>query len=304
MKLSNVLLGLAAACAAGGAEAVTYQVPADGSRLVGEIEIATVPGNNASLESIAAEYQQGFSNILEANPRIDPYSPRPGTSVIIPRQLILPDTVHEGIVINSAEMRLYYYHDDVVDVLPVGIGQLGKDTPVDWVTKVQRKKEGPTWTPTAKTRAEYAAAGEILPPVVPAGKDNPMGLYALYVGQLYAIHGTNADFGIGLRVSHGCIRLRDPDIKYLFDNVPVNTRVEFINEPVKVTREPDGGVYIEVHQPLSTSEEEINSTGYSTLTLKPEIEEFLILNNVSPWLLDEYLNTRTGMPVLLNPVDF
>lgn len=97
-----------------------------------------------------------------------------------------------------------------------------------WVTKVERKKAGPTWTPTAKMRAEYAAEGEYLPAVVPAGPDNPMGLYAMYVGKLYAIHGTNADFGIGLRVSHGCVRLRNEDNETLFHKVPVGTRVEFI----------------------------------------------------------------------------
>jgi L,D-transpeptidase YbiS len=304
MKLLKTVIGLAVAAACIDAHAVTYKVPADGSRLVGEVLVTTVPGNNTSLESIAAQYQQGFSNMMEANPKVDPYSPKPGSTVIIPQQLILPDTVHEGIVVNSAEMRLYYYHDGVVDVLPVGIGQLGKDTPVDWVTKVERKKAGPTWTPTAQTRAEYAAMGEPLPAVVPAGKDNPMGLYALYVGRLYAIHGTNADFGIGLRVSHGCIRLRDPDIEYLFNNVPVNTRVQFINEPVKVTEEPDGGIYIEVHQPLSTNESDLNSSDYSPLHLKPAIKAFLNEHKVNRSLLDEYFNTRNGMPQLLNPVEW
>ena len=241
---------------------------------------------------------------MEANPKVDPYSPKEGTTIIIPQQLILPDTVHEGIVVNSAEMRLYYYHNGLVDVLPVGIGQLGKDTPVDWVTKVERKKAGPTWTPTAQTRAEYAAKGEPLPPVVPAGKDNPMGLYALYVGRLFAIHGTNANFGIGLRVSHGCIRLRDPDIEYLFNNVPVNTRVQFINEPVKVTKEPDGGIYVEVHQPLSTNMNDLNSTGYSPITLKPAIRNFFIENDVDKSLLDEIFNNRNGIPELVNTIDF
>ncbi len=132
-------------------------------------------------------------------------------------------------------MRLYYYPKgtNTVIVLPIGIGQLGKDTPINWTTKVERKKAGPTRTPTAKMHAEYAAAGNPLPAVVPAGPDNPMGLYALYIGRLYAIHGTNANFGIGLRVSHGCVRLRNDDIKFLFENVPVGTRVQFIDEPVK-----------------------------------------------------------------------
>ncbi len=166
---------------------------------------------------------------------MDTYLPKGGSVLNIPQQLILPDTVHEGIIINSAEMRLYYYPKgtNTVIVLPIGIGQLGKDTPINWTTKVERKKAGPTRTPTAKMHAEYAAAGNPLPAVVPAGPDNPMGLYALYIGRLYAIHGTNANFGIGLRVSHGCVRLRNDDIKFLFENVPVGTRVQFIDEPVK-----------------------------------------------------------------------
>lgn len=284
--------------------AVTYKVPTNGSRVVGKNLVTVVPEGKVSLEDIAKEYQMGFSNMTEANPRVDAYLPKPGTKVIIPQKLILPNTVHEGIVINSAEMRLYYFHDGMVEVLPIGIGQLGKDTPVNWVTKVQRKKAGPTWTPTARTRAEYAAMGEPLPAVVPAGKDNPMGLYALYVGNLYAIHGTNANFGIGLRVSHGCIRLRDADIKYLFETVPVDTRVEFINEPVKYTKEPDGSVYVEIHQPLSTTEAEINSKLHSRLVLKQEFIDFLNANDVDMTLVEAELNDRSGMPLLINPIDF
>ena len=239
MKLSTLF---AAAFAIVGfcntASAVTYPLPTDGSRLIGQNQVITIPeGNKQPLEYFAAEYQMGLSNMLEANPGVDTFLPKGGTVLNIPQQLILPDTVHEGIVINSAEMRLYYYPKgtNTVIVLPIGIGQLGKDTPINWVTKVERKKAGPTWTPTAKMHAEYAAAGEPLPAVVPAGPDNPMGLYALYIGRLYAIHGTNANFGIGLRVSHGCVRLRNDDIKFLFENVPVGTRVEFIDEPVKAT---------------------------------------------------------------------
>lgn len=118
----------------------------------------------------------------------------------------------------------------------------------------------PAWTPTENIRRRYAAQGKTLPAVWPAGPDNPMGLHALYIGNLYAIHGTNATFGIGLRVSSGCVRLRADDIKYLFDNVPVGTRVQFVNQPVKTTVEPDGGRYMEVHEPLSRTEEEFNST--------------------------------------------
>ncbi len=220
----------------------------------------------------------------------------------IPQQLILPDTVHEGIVINSAEMRLYYYPKgtNTVIVLPIGIGQLGKDTPINWTTKVERKKAGPTWTPTAKMHAEYRAAGEPLPAVVPAGPDNPMGLYALYIGRLYAIHGTNANFGIGLRVSHGCVRLRNEDIKFLFQNVPVGTRVQFIDEPVKATTEPDGSRYIEVHNPLSTTEAQFEGGEIVPITLSKSIQNITNQADVDQSIVEQAIQNRSGMPVRLN----
>lgn len=285
------------------ASAVTYPLPTDGSRLVGENQVVTIPdGNTLPLEDFAAQYQMGLSNMLEANPGVDPYLPKGGTILNIPQQLILPDTPHEGIVINSAEMRLYYYPKgtNTVIVLPIGIGQLGKDTPINWVTKVERKRANPTWTPTAKMHAEYAAAGEPLPPVVPAGPDNPMGLYALYIGRLYAIHGTNANFGIGLRVSHGCVRLRNEDIKFLFENVPVGTRVQFVNEPVKATSEPDGSRYIEVHNPLSTSEDQINNNELVPITLTKAVTTVTSQSDVDQNVVEQAVQNRSGMPVRLN----
>ena len=47
--------------------------------------------------------------MLEANPGVDPFLPKAGSTLTIPQQLILPDAPREGIIINSAEMRLYYY---------------------------------------------------------------------------------------------------------------------------------------------------------------------------------------------------
>jgi len=280
--------------------AVVYPLPAKNSRLVGENIQITVPADSKlPLESFAAQYQMGLSNMLEANPGVDPFLPLPGSTLTIPQQLILPSAPREGIIINSAEMRLYYYPKgtNTVVVLPIGIGQLGKDTPMDWVTSVQRKKDGPTWTPTAKMREEYAAEGEILPAVYPAGPDNPMGLYALYVGRLYAIHGTNANFGIGLRVSHGCVRLRADDIKYLFDSVPVGTRVQFINEPVKATVEPDGSRYLEVHNPLSSSEEELKSKEPVPILFSEAVGKTLMDPSVDQNEVDAAVKARLGMPV-------
>lgn len=303
MKMSiRALLTLFTALAAfsQAALAVVYPLPAKNSRLVGENIQITVPADSKlPLESFAAQYQMGLSNMLEANPGVDPYLPLPGSTLTIPHQLILPDTPREGIIVNSAEMRLYYYPKGTktVVVLPIGIGQLGKDTPLDWITSVQRKKDGPTWTPTAKMREEYAAEGEILPAVYPAGPDNPMGLYALYVGRLYAIHGTNANFGIGLRVSHGCVRLRADDIKYLFDSVPVGTRVQFINEPVKATVEPDGSRYLEVHNPLSANEEELKSKEPVPIIFSEAVGKTLMDPSVDQNEVKSAVDARLGFPV-------
>lgn len=294
---------LAVAAYSQAASAVVYPLPANNGRLIGENITVTVPENSKlPLESYAAQFQMGLSNMLEANPGVDPFLPTPGTVLTIPHQLILPDTPHEGIVINSAEMRLYYYPkgSNTVVVLPIGIGELGKDTPLNWVTTIQRKKAGPTWTPTAKMHEEYAARGEFLPAVFPAGPDNPMGLYALYVGRLYAVHGTNANFGIGLRVSHGCVRLRDADIKWLYDNVPQGTRVQFINEPLKATVEPGGKRYVEIHNPLSANQEEFDSQEPIPVSLTGKVGAVAMDPSVNQTIVQRAIELRSGMPTLVN----
>ena len=257
-----------------------------------------------TMESVASHYKLGLSNMIEANPKADPIVPLAGTRLIIPNRLILPDTKREGIIVNSPEMRLYYYHDNKVDVLPIGIGQLGTDTPLNWTTKVERKRANPTWTPTAKMHAEYRARGEYLPAVWPAGPDNPMGLFAIYIGRLYAIHGTNADFGIGLRVSHGCVRLRNEDIEYLFNQVPIGTRVQFINRPVKYAKDSDGNIFIEVHQPLSMSESEFETFENLPIEFTEQDKEFLADPSIDKEILERALSERSGRVVWLNPPQF
>lgn len=284
--------------------AATYQITGD-TTLVGSEDIYHVdPDGTTTMEYVAAWHNLGLSNLIEANPKADPIVPRAGTRLIIPSRVILPDTVRRGIIVNSPEMRLYYYHDNVVDVLPIGIGQLGTDTPLNWTTKVERKRANPTWTPTAKMHAEYRARGEYLPAVWPAGPDNPMGLFAIYIGRLYAIHGTNADFGIGLRVSHGCVRLRNEDIEYLFNAVPVGTRVQFINRPLKYAKDSDGSIYVEVHQPLSMNENEFEAMENIPIELTAQDREFLSDPQINQEILQRALVERSGRPVLLNPPEF
>ncbi len=163
---------------------------------MGQSLTVTVPDHNTQpLETFAAQYGQGLSNMLEANPGADVFLPKSGSQLTIPQQLILPATVRKGIVVNVAEMRLYYYPPDsnTVEVFPI-VSARG-ETPRNWVTTVERKQEAPTWTPTPNTRREYAKRGRVCPQLS-AGPDNPMGLYAIYIGRLYAIDGTNANFGI------------------------------------------------------------------------------------------------------------
>ncbi|WP_147365241.1 L,D-transpeptidase [Buttiauxella izardii] len=301
IRLSSLALVLATVTHS--ALAVTYMLPPEGSRLVGEpLTVAVPQGNTQPLEYFAAQYGQGFSNMLEANPGVDPFLPKDGTQLTIPQQMILPDTVRQGIVINVAEMRLYYYPKDsnTVEILPIGIGQAGRETPRNWVTKVERKQEAPAWTPTANTRREYAKEGKTLPAFVPPGEDNPMGLYAIYIGKLYAIHGTNANFGIGLRVSQGCIRLRKDDIKYLFDNVPVGTRVQLIDQPVKTTVEPDGRRWLEVHEPLSRNRAEFESDKKVPLPMTTTLREMTQGTGVDAIVVSEALTRRSGMPVQIS----
>ncbi len=287
MRRSTFLGCFAALLVSQSALAVGYPLPPEGSRLVGSPRMITVPADNRlPLEAFAAQYGQGLSNMLEANPGADPFLPKSGSQL-------------EGIVVNVAEMRLYYYPKDgnTVEIFPIGIGEAGRETPRNWVTAVERKKDGPTWSPTPNTRRAYAKEGKTLPAFVPAGPDNPMGLYALYIGRLYAIHGTNANFGIGLRVSQGCIRLRNDDIKYLFDNVPVGTRVQLIDQPVKVTTEPDGSRWVEVHEPLSRNRAEFESTNRVPLPITPGLRAQLNGGDVDAVRVSGALEQRSGMPV-------
>ncbi|MGA8120987.1 L,D-transpeptidase family protein [Rouxiella badensis] len=307
MKLTLPLMGMlfASVFCAGmtASKAAEYPLPADNSRLIGENTTYVVPNDGKPLEAVAAKYQIGLIAMLEANPGVDPLLPKPGTVLTIPSQMLLPDTKREGIVINLAELRLYYYPkgENKVVVYPIGIGQLGRNTP-EMVTSISQKIPNPTWTPTPNIRKIYLKEqGITLPGVVPAGPDNPMGLFAmrLAAGQgHYLIHGTNANFGIGMRVSSGCIRLRPDDIEALFNSVPKGTRVQVINQPVKFDIEPDGKRYVEVHQPLSRTETDDPQT--MPILLSAALKKFRASDETNKQVLKDAIERRSGMPVLVN----
>ncbi|MQL46979.1 L,D-transpeptidase family protein [Photorhabdus khanii] len=279
--------------------ATEYTLPPANSRLIGENTTFVVPDDGRSLEAIAAEYQIGLLAMLEANPGIDPYLPAPGSELIIPSQMLLPDTPRQGIVINLAELRLYYFPKgkNKVIVYPIGIGQLGRNTPV-MTTSVSQLIKDPTWTPTKNIRKHYAERGIILPAVVPAGPENPMGAFALRLAAgrgEYLIHGTNADFGIGMRVSSGCIRLRPDDIEAVFNTVSRGTRVQIINEAVKYSVEPDGQRYIEVHQPLSKKEDDDPQT--LQIIRSAGLNKFIDDNKTDKNIVEQAIVRRSGIPV-------
>ncbi|EIZ8989384.1 L,D-transpeptidase family protein [Cronobacter sakazakii] len=296
-------LALVAGMTFGASQALanTYPHPAPGSRLIGETLYHTVADDGGSLEAIAKRYNVGFLALLQANPGVDPYVPRAGSVLTIPRQMLLPDAPREGILINLAELRLYYFApgENTVTVYPIGIGQLDGDTLTPTMqTTVSQKRANPTWTPTANIRARYKAQGIDLPAVMPAGPDNPMGHHAIRLaayGGVYLLHGTNADFGIGMRVSSGCIRLRDDDIKHLFSAVPVGTRVNIINAPVKASVEPDGRRFVEVHQPLSKRIEDDPKT--LPITLNATLKTFEAAEQTDREVMEQALRLRSGIPV-------
>ncbi|WP_340608816.1 L,D-transpeptidase family protein [Xenorhabdus bharatensis] len=301
--ISTFLIGMLSFCGiANMAYAVEYPLPPANSSLIGENSIYIVPHDGLPLEAIAAKYQIGLLAMLEANPGVDPYLPKPGTKLVIPSQMLLPNTPRQGIVINLAEMRLYYYPKgkDSVIVYPIGIGQLGRNTPT-MTTSVSQLIKHPTWTPTTNIRRDYASRGIILPAVIPAGPDNPMGDFALRLSAgrgEYLIHGTNANFGIGMRVSSGCIRLRPDDIKALFNSVPRGTRVQIINEPIKYAVEPDGKRYVEVHQPLSKTEADDPQT--MPIKRTEGLLKFIGNKGTNVVLVDQEIIRRSGMPIAVN----
>ncbi|EKM0365203.1 L,D-transpeptidase family protein [Cronobacter turicensis] len=282
--------------------AVDYPLPPPGSRLIGQNQTYLVPANSQNLEKIAEQYQTGVLLLLEANNTVDPYLPMPGSELTIPTQMLLPDTPREGIVVNLAELRLYYYPpgENRVEVYPIGIGLTGRETPV-MTTRIIQKIPNPTWTPTAAMRARSQAHGVTLPAVIPAGPNNPLGRFALRLqqgGGEYLIHGTNARSSIGLRASSGCIRMRAADIKALFSQVAWGTRVQIINEPVKYASEPDGRRYVEVHQPLSRSDADNPQT--MPVAINAAFGQFIDDAGTDAMAVDNALTRRAGYPVAVD----
>lgn len=263
-------------------------------------EIRTIRAKKKdTLADLAVEQQIGYAQLVSANPGVDPWLPGEGTEIIIPDWHILPETAHEGIILNTSEMRLYYYAPDgsAPKTFPIGIGRQGLYTPKG-TTTVQYKKANPTWSPTPRMRQEDPS----LPVTVPAGVDNPLGLHAMYLGwPSYRIHGTNHEKGVGRRASSGCIRMYRDEIKWLFDQVTPGTKVTSIEEPIKMAW-IDGVFYLEA-EPNNIQIDEIE---YKNRQITVEVPDGIIakirkkaddkVDTIDWQKVREVLVQRTGIP--------
>jgi L,D-transpeptidase ErfK/SrfK len=230
--------------------------------------LITASRHEDTLLDIARRFDIGQDDILLANPQVDRWLPGEGTQVVIPSRYILPDAARKDLVINVPEMRLYYYPPPEpgqaaeLHTYPVSIGRMDWTTPLG-ETRIIDKIRHPSWRPPASIQAEHEAKGEPLPDIIPPGPDNPLGDYALRLALPgYLIHSTNRPYGVGMRVTHGCIRMYPEDIEELFPGIPADTPVMIVNQPVKIGWLFDT-LYIEVHPPLEEQRDQI-TTLFST----------------------------------------
>jgi L,D-transpeptidase ErfK/SrfK len=225
----------------------TYRLADDGDGVIGRAFYVKARHEDTLLD-IARQNGLGYDEMKHANPGVDMWVPGDGANVLVPTQYVLPKAPRRGVVLNLAEKRLYYYPPRAGEVVTyaISIGREGWSTPLGSF-HIVRKDLDPAWYPPASIRQEHAADGRPLPRVVPAGPDNPLGRHALRLSAKgYLIHGTNKPWGLGMEVSHGCIRMYPEDIERLFPQVSVKTPVTIVDQPYKVGWRGDD-LYLEVH---------------------------------------------------------
>ncbi len=287
--------------------ATQYLLPSNPQdSLITEFDVKTIKEVRArddeDLLDIARRFDLGQNEIVYLNPKVDRWSPKKDTIVTLPSIRLLPDTQRKGIVLNLAEFRLYYYPKAarnapaMVITHPISIGRQDWNTPLG-KTKITAKKENPTWTPPASIKKEHLEKGDPLPDVVPAGPDNPLGLYAMRLGiPGYLIHSTNKAYGVGSRVSHGCIRMYPEDIATLFPKIKVGNLVTIVNQEIKVGW-LGNQLFIEVHRALEETE---NNNEESLLDQALDLIEKAnkgVLPLIKGKILRAALTEKTGLAV-------
>ena len=256
-----------------------------------------------TLVDIARDQGIGYIELMAANPGVDPWLPGE-REISLPTERVLPNAPREGVVVNLPEQRLYLFRSgEEVRSYPVGIGREGMKTPIG-KTRIVRKAEHPRWYPTASARADDPTLGAVVQP----GPDNPLGDHALYLGwPSYLIHGTNKPYGVGRRVSRGCLRMYPEDVAELFALVGKGTPVRVLNQPIKLGRGPRGELFIQAHPSLDQALE-IDEGGkletVDTPDLRPTITEWagVRAGEVDWEKVRVALVERTGLPVQISAV--
>ncbi len=300
MTVCRILLlysiGFSAACE-------TFTLPPADSDLIGSMGY-THAADEDTLLDIARHFDLGNNEITNANPGVDRWLPGEKTLVFLPKRYILPDARRSGLVLNVSEMRMYYFpkahKNQILKVMtyPMSIGRMDWTTPLG-LTRVVGKKKDPTWTPPESIKAEHAINGDPLPNVVPPGPDNPLGRYAIRLGiPGYLIHSTNKPYGIGMRVSHGCIRMYPEDIEKLFPGIRVGTRVNIIDQPVKIGWFADM-LYVEAHPPLEENSITDKQAVEETLA-RIENEHPMGILNLDREAVESVIRERRGTPVVVS----
>jgi len=271
-----VLCTAACVLAASPSRSDVYELPPEGFDVIGAVS-TVMARHEDTLVDIARRHGLGYQDIVRANPNVKVWVPGEGTEIILPTRFVLPPGPREGLVLNLAEYRMYYFPKPkdgeraYVYVYPMSIGRMDWETPLGR-TKIVAMAKDPAWYPPQSVRDEHAADGDPLPRIVPPGPENPLGSRALRLGLPgYLIHGTNRPAGVGMRVSHGCIRMFPEDIEFLFQHISVNTVVRIINAPVKIGW--DGEVLVaEVHPLLESPQPLVEASLQQIEKLDADIE--------------------------------
>ena len=261
--------------AAATAQAAEFWI-ADGAEVFGEVQVIEARFEDTFI-SLARTYNVGYEELRHANPDVDAWLPGAGTKITIPSLYVLPRAPQRGIVVNVAELRLYYFPAESgplpegvapgsrrVITHPISIGRMDWSTPLG-ATTITGKVANPSWYPPQSIRDEHAARNDVLPRVVPPGPENPLGGHAMRLGLPgYSIHGTYKPSGVGMRVTHGCVRMFPEDIEALYKTVPTGTTVNIVNQPVKIGWTADGTLYLEAHPVLKESNVDGEAVAAST----------------------------------------
>ncbi|QWR78625.1 L,D-transpeptidase family protein [Candidatus Magnetomonas plexicatena] len=296
--LTGAILSLFILIAGGNTFAAgTFSISDTSRQIIGVEQTYTVTDKEDTLHDIALAYGIGYNAIVSANSSVDPWLPDVGDIIKIPTRWIIPEVLHEGILINLAEMRLYYFfkvkNHKFVKTFPVGVGDEGYSTPLGTL-HIVGKVVNPVWRVPQHIRKEYPH----LPALVQPGPDNPLGKYWLQLSiKGYGIHGNNIAYSVGHRASSGCIRMYNEQVENLFQYIKVKDIVKIINEPVKVAKQ-DNKVYIEVHNNYNddniTKEDVLSAMALKKLSGKD------LLKYVDTGLLNIAIKEATGLPTVIS----